>query len=106
MWWNLCIPSKMKVYIDTIAIACKTFRYTESGPVGLLTDKKALHIQARGGVYFEGPAHGFEFGDKFIHTKLTFLGVPSIESIIVEGMNQTPDEAEEIKAKAINQAKE
>lgn len=104
--WNLSIPPKVKAYIDTVCIAGKTFKYTEAGPVGLLTDKKAVHIQARGGVYTEGPAQGFEFGDKYIRAILTFLGVPSIESVIAEGMNQTPDKAEEIKAKALDQAKQ
>ncbi|HEX3015240.1 MAG TPA: FMN-dependent NADH-azoreductase, partial [Desulfobacteria bacterium] len=73
--WNLGIPPKMKAYIDTICIAGKTFKYTESGPVGLMTAKKAVHIQARGGVYSEGPATGFEFGDRYIKALLTFLGV-------------------------------
>ena len=104
--WNLSIPPKMKAYIDTVCIVRKTFKYTEAGPVGLLTDKKAVHIQARGGVYSEGPAQGLEFGDKYIRAILTFLGVPSIESVIAEGMNQTPDKAEEIKAKALDQAKQ
>jgi FMN-dependent NADH-azoreductase len=54
--WNFSFPPVMKAYIDSIAVASKTFQYTEQGPVGLLTDKKALHIQARGGVYSEGSA--------------------------------------------------
>ncbi len=104
--WNLSIPPKMKAYIDTICIVEKTFKYTEAGPVGLLTDKKAVHIQARGGVYSEGPAQGFEFGHSYIRAVLTFLGVPSVESVIAEGMAQTPDKAEDIKAKAIDRAKQ
>lgn len=104
--WNLSIPPKMKAYIDTICIVEKTFKYTEAGPVGPLTDKKAVHIQARGGVYSEGPAQGFEFGDSYIRSVLTFLGVPSVESVIAEGMAQTPDKAEDIKAKAIDRAKQ
>ena len=103
--WNLSIPPKMKAYIDTICIADKTFKYTENGPVGLLKNKMAVHIQARGGVYTEGPAKEFELGDRYIRTLLSFLGIPEIHSIIVEGMNQTPDKADEIKAKAIEQAK-
>jgi FMN-dependent NADH-azoreductase len=104
--WNFGFPPRVKAYIDTICIAGKTFKYTETGPVGLLTDKKAVHIQARGGVYSEGPAKDMEFGDKYIQSILSFLGVPSIESIIVEGMAQMPNEAENIKAKAMERAKE
>jgi FMN-dependent NADH-azoreductase len=104
--WNFFIPPKMKAYIDSIVIAGKTFKYTESGPVGLLTDKKAVHIQARGGVYSEGPAQDFEFGDRYIKTVLGFIGVSEVESIIVEGMAQKPHEADNIKAQAIERAKQ
>jgi FMN-dependent NADH-azoreductase len=104
--WNFSIPPKMKAYIDNICIAGKTFTYTEKGPVGLLTNKRAVHIQARGGIYSEGPAKEMEFGDRYIRTVLGFLGVPSVESIIVEGMAQMPNEAEAIKEKAITRAKQ
>ncbi|WP_018132990.1 FMN-dependent NADH-azoreductase [Effusibacillus pohliae] len=104
--WNFSVPPKMKAYIDTICIAGKTFKYTEQGPVGLLKGKEAVHIQARGGIYSDGPAKEFEFGDRYIRTVLTFLGVSSIESIIVEGMAQHPEQAEQIKAKAIDRARE
>jgi FMN-dependent NADH-azoreductase len=104
--WNFSIPPRMKAYIDNICIAGKTFKYTEQGPVGLLTDKKAVHIQARGGIYSEGPAKEMEFGDRYIRAILTFVGVPDIESIIVEGMAQMPNEAENIKARAIEKAKD
>ena len=42
----------------------------------------------------------------YIRAVLTFLGVPSVESVIAEGMAQTPDKAEDIKAKAIDRAKQ
>ena len=44
--WNFSFPPVLKAYIDAISVAGKTFKYTESGPVGLLTNKKGLHIQA------------------------------------------------------------
>lgn len=105
-FWNFTVPPKMKAYIDNICIAGKTFRYTESGPVGLLTDKKAVHIQARGGVYSEGPASALEMGDRYINAILSFIGINNKESVIAEGMNAYPDKAEEIKTKAVEKAKE
>ena len=104
--WNLTVPPKMKAYIDCICIAGKTFRYTENGPEGLLKGKRAIHIQARGGMYSEGPAKELEFGDRYIHGLLSFLGVNPIQSLIIEGMDWMPDKAEDIKATAIMKAKE
>lgn len=104
--WNFSVPPKMKAYIDNIAIAGKTFKYTAEGPVGLLEGKKAVHIQARGGIYSEGPAKDMEFGDRYIKQLLGFVGVTDVQSIIVEGVSAMPDKAEEIKGKAIEEAKE
>jgi len=86
--WNLSVPPKMKAYIDTICIVGKTFKYTEQGPVGLMNGKKGIHIQARGGMYSEGPAKDLEFGDRYIRGILSFLGVETAASVIAEGMLQ------------------
>ena len=104
--WNFTIPPKMKAYLDNICIVNKTFKYTEKGPVGLLHDKKAVHIQARGGVYSSGPLVELELGDRYLNTILSFIGITQKQSIFVEGMNATPDKADEIKAIAISKAKE
>jgi len=104
--WNFSFPPIMKAYIDTICIAGKTFRYTANGPVGLLTDKKAIHIQARGGVYSEGPAQAMEFGDRYLRAIFQFIGITDVDSVIVEGMAQSPDQAAQIKERAIERAKE
>jgi FMN-dependent NADH-azoreductase len=104
--WNFSFPPVMKAYIDSVCTAGKTFNYTEQGPVGLLTDKKALHIQARGGIYSEGPAAGMEMGHRYLGIIMQFFGIPSFEGLFVEGHNQFPDKAEEIKKKAIAQAQD
>ncbi|CAM3709562.1 FMN-dependent NADH-azoreductase [Mesobacillus zeae] len=104
--WNLASPPMLKAYIDCIAIAGKTFKYTAEGPVGLLTEKKALHIQSRGGYYSDGPGADFEFGDRYLRAILTFLGIPTIETIAIEGMAAEPDKAELIKEEAIRKARE
>ncbi|MCB2352954.1 FMN-dependent NADH-azoreductase [Clostridium estertheticum] len=103
--WNFTIPPMMKAYLDNICIVNKTFKYTQNGPIGLLTDKKAVHIQARGGVYSVGLAADLELGDRYINTILNFIGITNKQSIIVEGMNSAPDKADEIKINAINEAR-
>jgi FMN-dependent NADH-azoreductase len=104
--WNFSFPPKVKAYIDSICIAGKTFKYTANGSVGLLGDKKALHIQARGGIYSEGPAQDMEFGDRYLRAIFQFIGITDADSLIVEGMAQLPDQAQQIKEKAMNQAQE
>ncbi|EHJ08040.1 FMN-dependent NADH-azoreductase [Staphylococcus simiae] len=104
--WNLSFPPVVKAYIDAVCVAGKTFKYTSEGAVGLLTDKKALHIQSRGGYYAEGPGADIEMGDRYLRTILTFLGVPSYTTLAIEGHNAEPHKAEEIKIAGIQEAKE
>ncbi|MBT2722466.1 FMN-dependent NADH-azoreductase [Bacillus sp. ISL-46] len=104
--WNFSFPPIMKAYLDSVSVAGKTFKYTEQGPIGLLTDKKALHIQARGGFYTEGPAAQMEMGHRYISVMMSFFGVPSLEGLFVEGHNAMPDKAEEIKENAIARARD
>jgi FMN-dependent NADH-azoreductase len=104
--WNFSFPPVLKAFIDAVSVAGKTFKYTENGPVGLLTDKKGLHIQASGGIYSEGPAAAFESGHSYLKKVAQFYGIPSFEGIFVEGMAVAPDQAQSIKEKAIVKAKE
>jgi len=104
--WNFSFPPIMKAYLDSVAVAGKTFKYTENGPIGLLPDKKALHIQARGGFYSEGPAAQLEMGHRYIGVMMSFFGIPSLEGLFIEGHNAMPEKAQEIKENAINRAKD
>ncbi|WML43522.1 FMN-dependent NADH-azoreductase [Neobacillus sp. PS3-40] len=104
--WNFSFPPVMKAYLDSVAVSGKTFSYTAQGPVGLLKGKKALHIQARGGNYSEGPAAQMEMGHRYISVMMNFFGIPTLEGIFVEGHNAMPDKAQEIKENAIARAKD
>lgn len=104
--WNFSIPPIMKAYIDAFCIAGKTFSYTANGPVGLLGGKKALHIQASGGVYSSGPAAVMESGHSYLQKIAMFTGIPTLEAIFIEGVAADRDQAPTIKAKAIEQALE
>ncbi|QMV42084.1 FMN-dependent NADH-azoreductase [Cohnella cholangitidis] len=103
--WNFSIPPVLKAYTDATSIPGKTFKYTKEGPVGLLPGKKALHIQASGSVYSEGPLARLEMGYSYLNKVLRFYGVESIEAILVEG-TALSDQALSVKEKAIAQAKE
>lgn len=102
--WNLTIPAVLHTYIDYLNRAGKTFKYTAEGPVGLVTDKKIALLNARGGVYSEGPAAEVEMAVKYVTAMLSFFGVQNIETVIIEGHNQFVDRAEEIIADGLETA--
>lgn len=104
--WNFSIPPMLKAYIDAVCVAGKTFAYTEEGAAGLLQHKKAVHIQARGGHYSDGPLASMEFGDRYLQTILGFLGIEETTSIFVEGMGMHANDAERIAQAAFELARE
>jgi FMN-dependent NADH-azoreductase len=81
--YNFSIPSTLKAWIDQIARAGQTFKYTENGSVGLLGGKKVYIFAARGGLYA-----GTELDSQtvFLKTFLGFLGLTDIEFVYAEGL--------------------
>lgn len=82
--YNFGVPSALKAWFDHIARAGSTFRYTESGPEGLLKGKKVYVVTSRGG-YHKGAETDVEV--PFIKTFLGFLGLTDVEFIYAEGLN-------------------
>lgn len=82
--WNLSMPAILKAYIDYVSVTGITFKYTEKGTVGLLNDKKAVHIVSRGGEYGDAP---YEMGDRYLRTILEFFGIHDIETIAIENLD-------------------
>ncbi|MBG9546054.1 FMN-dependent NADH-azoreductase [Cytobacillus firmus] len=102
--WNLTVPAVLHTYLDYLNQAGKTFRYTPEGAVGLVTDKKVALLNARGGVYSEGPAQSVEMSLNYVKAILNFWGVTDATTIVIEGHNQFPDRAEEIIEEGLKQA--
>jgi FMN-dependent NADH-azoreductase len=102
--WNLGAPAILKAFLDNLFLVNKTFTNTHEGPKGLLTNRKALHIQTRGGIYSSGPMVDFEFGDRFLRKALGFLGMELLDTVVAEGMDHFPKQIPEIMAKAKEQA--
>ncbi|MFV0557343.1 MAG: NAD(P)H-dependent oxidoreductase [Enterococcus sp.] len=98
--WNLNIPTRLKAWMDTIMQAGKTFQYTETGPVGLITGKKAIHIQSSGGQY-----KGQDFASQYVRNILGFIGIVDTKQVVIEGIDHHPEHAQEILAEAEHQIK-
>lgn len=104
--WNLSFPAILKAYIDYVSVSGITFKYTAEGPVGLLNNKKAVHIVSRGGGYDNSP---YEMGDRYLRTILGFFGIKDIETIAIDNLDvmgvNVKEKVEEGIEKAISLAK-
>ncbi len=84
--YNFSITSTLKAWIDHVARAGVTFKYTETGPVGLVQGKKVYIFTSRGGVYSEGPAKVMDFHETYLRAVLGFIGMTDITFIHSEGL--------------------
>jgi FMN-dependent NADH-azoreductase len=92
--YNFTIPSTLKAWVDHIARAGRTFRYTEKGPEGLLRGKKVYVAASRGGLYANGgPAAAMDFQEPYLRAMLGFLGLSDVTFLYAEGQSISPDAA-------------
>jgi FMN-dependent NADH-azoreductase len=84
--YNFSVPSQLKAWFDHIARAGVTFKYTESGSVGLLKGKKAYVFASRGGVYGDNHAQ-----TQFVRQFLDFIGLSDVEFVYAEGLAIGPE---------------
>jgi FMN-dependent NADH-azoreductase len=99
---NFGLASTLKSWFDYLLRAGVTFRYDETGAHGLVTGKKVYLVEARGGVYSDGPAKPFDFQEPYLRHLLGFIGVTDVETIAVEGVAYGPDVAEKAVAGALD----
>lgn len=104
--WNFTVPAVLHTYVDYLSRAGVTFTYTPEGPKGLMGDKKVALLNARGGVYSEGPMASLEMSLNFMKTVLGFWGVQDLHTVVVEGHNAAPDNAQAIIEKGLQEAKD
>lgn len=84
--YNFSIPSQLKAWIDRVAVAGRTFKYTENGPVGLAGGKKVFVLSARGGVYSNEQGQTMDFQEDYLRTVLGFLGISDVHFIRAEAV--------------------
>jgi FMN-dependent NADH-azoreductase len=97
---NFNIYSTLKSWIDNVARAGMTFRYTAEGPEGLATGKKVYVVLSAAGIYSEGPAAGMNHAVPYLKTVLGFMGMIDVEVIYVEGTAFGPEATEKAIASA------
>lgn len=85
--YNFSIHSTLKAWIDHIARAGITFRYTENGPEGLVKGKDVYLAVASGGVYSDGPYQPYDFVVPYLKAVLGFLGMTAVTVFRAEGVN-------------------
>jgi FMN-dependent NADH-azoreductase len=97
--YNFGVPSTLKAYFDHIARAGITFRYTDKGPVGLLTEKKAIVFATRGGLYAGTPR---DSQTNYVREFLAFLGIHDVQFVYAEGLaiSEAGKQAALVEAKA------
>lgn len=90
--YNFSIPSQLKSYLDHLARAGVTFKYTEAGPVGLLDNKPVYIVTTRGGVHKDLPSDSLT---GFLKSFLNFIGLHDLHFIYAEGLSisQKKDES-------------
>jgi FMN-dependent NADH-azoreductase len=99
--YNFAIPSQLKAWIDRLAVAGKTFRYTDKGAEGLAGGKKVIIASSRGGFY--GPQTPIAFLDHqetYLRNIFGFFGITDVTFIRAEGVALGPDQ----RAKSIEAA--
>jgi FMN-dependent NADH-azoreductase len=99
--YNFAIPTQLKGWIDRIAQAGRTFKYTEKGPVGLAGGKTVIVAVGRGGVYSNSEGgRAMEHQESYLAVLFGFLGVTDVRFVRAEGIAMGAD----AKAKALEAA--
>ena len=104
--WNLHFPPQLLAYLATVMVAGKTFAYTENGCRGLLQNKPVLLLHVRGGNFSTGPLQAMGFATPHLRSLCAMMGLTDFQTVICEGIEQEPDQAEKILQQAMRQAEQ
>jgi len=97
--YNFAIPAGLKVWLDHVARAGVTFKYTEQGPVGLLDNTQVVVFATMGGVHQPGESDHLR---PYLKTMLNFLGLDDLDFVAATGLNM----GEEPRQRSLREAQE
>jgi FMN-dependent NADH-azoreductase len=104
--WHLTVPAPLHNYMDYLAQAGQTCRYTAEGSIGLVEDKQVLLIHARGGDYTTKEKAPSEHAVRYMLDSLAFFGINDVSTVILEGHQQYPDRASELIEQALQECRQ
>lgn len=104
--WNLTVPAPLHNYMDYLAQAGQTFRYTTEGSIGLVKDKRVLLLHSRGGDYSTPDQASSEHAVRYMLDLLAFFGIDDVSTVILEGHQQYPERASELIEQTLLSCKE
>ena len=96
--YNFAVPSQLKAWIDRLAVAGKTFRYTERGPEGLVGGKKVFVASSRGGAYNDTPIAFLDHQEAYLRAVFGFFGITDITFVRAENVARTDLREKSIEA--------
>jgi FMN-dependent NADH-azoreductase len=103
--YNFGIPSTLKTWIDHLAIAGKTFSYSEAGVQGLASGKRVILASSRGGFYgADTPMAALQHQESYLRGFFAFIGIPELEVVSAEGVNYGPEHKQKALDGAVAQA--
>lgn len=92
--YNFSVSTLLRAWFDYVLRAGATFSYSAAGPQGLLAGKRAIVVEARGGLYSEGPAAAIDFQEPYLRHLLGFVGITDVTFVHVEKLGYGPEARE------------
>jgi FMN-dependent NADH-azoreductase len=89
--YNFGVTTSLRAWFDHVLRAGETFSYSAEGPKGLMTNKRVIVIESRGGLYSEGPAAAIDFQEPYLRHLLGFIGITDVTFVHAEKIGYGPE---------------
>ncbi|WP_029005338.1 FMN-dependent NADH-azoreductase [Azorhizobium doebereinerae] len=86
--YNFSVATQLKAWLDRVMQPGKTFRYTASGPEGLVAGKRVIVVSTRGGSYLSGPLAPLDFQEGYLRAALGFMGIKDVQFLRAENLSR------------------
>lgn len=100
--YNFGVPAALKAWFDMVARVGVTFKYTDTGPVGMLNGKRAIFVVASGGTPV---GSDIDFATPWLRQAMRFIGIDDVTIIAADALAQNPEDKLRAARKSIQTIK-